>query len=929
MYEGKFPRYETCRRMGYLLSAIFGLVLAGQPIQAQDEAGPIEEITVTGSLIKREQSSQIVTTVDSEEIELRGATSAVEILDSITTGQAPLLTSNVAAAFNPGYMNFANLRSLGPQSTLILLDGRRIVREPYGGQAVNLNIVPTALLDSVDVLSDGASSIYGSDAIAGVINFRTFEDLEGLEYYVHSMNPVEPGGAQVKGSIAAGFGNLAQDGYNVYIGATWRDREEIRGPERGFLHEEPRADKGQRVTPGRLEAEPGNVRQDSAGIGGHGLNPWPGCDPPIQLSNGAGACYLSTLGRDFIVMSGEEQQSLTAKLTAEVFDDHVFSAQYFHAWSEIFNTFGPGRRSETVPTDSPYYPGGGLIPAIPGQDLSAPVRTHNAQVGYRNNRTNKIDDWANRFMASLEGTMGSVDYELWGLHSEAVTTIANQSYRPRLNDGVPGLNGAPFINPFTGFEEQSPEAQAFILENDLGVVENRRGESDLTSGGLTLSGDALEMAAGPLSYAVALEFQEESIFFQQLPVRELFGAAIAADEHGEHDVFSVSGELLVPVTDQVEINASVRYDDYSDAGTTTNPKLLVDWNVTPNVNLHASANTGFRAPTLYDVFRQTSYSFTSANPVQADPLRCDQSTDPWTPVYPAEDDFFHVCRGQYSTLRGGNKNLEPEESTVFAVGTDLTFELGAGRLNLRLDYWDYNVEEVIGPIDVIAIFEDLDRFGHLLIRCNDLPPEDIELGLTITCGEVAGGPNRIGAIEQFLQNLGTVNTSGFDIKGRWDQEFANGLSLGVTYNATIVDEYEQQRYQGDGFNSRLGTFLGTAGPVFEYQHYLAATLRRDNWSVRAQHRNKSSYNDCNSACGIRDPAFHNEVDAYGLVDLAGTWRFNDNLALTLHVLNALDTDPPFTNNARQGSALSANIDTRYTDSRGRSFGLTLRGNFQR
>ncbi|MDE0000755.1 MAG: TonB-dependent receptor, partial [Rhodospirillaceae bacterium] len=141
------------------------------------------------------------------------------------------------------------------------------------------------------------------------------------------------------------------------------------------------------------------------------------------------------------------------------------------------------------------------------------------------------------------------------------------------------------------------------------------------------------------------------------------------------------------------------------------------------------------------------------------------------------------------------------------------------------------------------------------------------------------------------------------------------------------NEYEQQRYPGDGFHSRLGAFLGTQGPVFEYQHYLAATLSRDNWNVRAQHRHKSSYGDCNSACGIA-AEYHNEVDAYGLVDLAGTWRFNDRLAMTLHVLNVLDTDPPFTNNARQGSALSANIDTRYTDPRGRSVGVTLRGNFE-
>ena len=193
MFEFRFSHSYTLWHTGCLASALLGLVLATQSVLAQDEAGAIEEITVTGSLIKREESSQLVTSIDSEEIELRGATSAVEILDAITTGQAPLLTSNVASAFNPSYTNFANLRSLGGQSTLVLLDGRRIVREPFSGRAVNLNIVPTSLLDAVDVLSDGASSIYGSDAIAGVINFRTFDALEGIEYYVHSSNPVEPG----------------------------------------------------------------------------------------------------------------------------------------------------------------------------------------------------------------------------------------------------------------------------------------------------------------------------------------------------------------------------------------------------------------------------------------------------------------------------------------------------------------------------------------------------------------------------------------------------------------------------------------------------------------------------------------------------------------------------------------------------------------
>ena len=223
------------------------------------------------------------------------------------------------------------------------------------------------------------------------------------------------------------------------------------------------------------------------------------------------------------------------------------------------------------------------------------------------------------------------------------------------------------------FEDQPSDAQSFILANDLGVVENRHGESDLTSAGLTISGDALEMAAGPLSYAFALEFQEESIFLQDLPVRRMAGLRVQPDQMGERDVLSVSGEVLIPLSDQFEINASLRYDDYSDAGATTNPKILLDWNLTPNFNLHASANTGFRAPTLFDVFAPNRYAFTTANPVQADPDRCNRSTNPWTPVFPGEDDFFP--RLSRPVLDVARRKQEPRSGDLDGLRCGYRFQL--------------------------------------------------------------------------------------------------------------------------------------------------------------------------------------------------------------------------------------------------------------
>jgi len=924
---------NTTRKLSVsLFSAFLWLgYTSGYAQEDEPDDEPVMEIVTTGTLIKREQSSQLVTTINSDDFESRGATSAIEILEQITTGQPPSLTSNVASAFNPSFSNFANLRSLGPTSTLVLMDGRRIVREPFTGQGVNLNIVPTAMLSAVDVLSDGASSIYGSDAIAGVINFRTFDEVEGFRYYLHSMNPVESGGEQMKAEIALGFGSLAEDGYNIYFGGTIRDREEIRGPDRDFLVEEPRADRGQNPIPRRLEATPGNVRQPSAGIGGDGLNPFPACNPPFQLSDGAGACYTSLLGQNFIVSNGEEQESIIASLTASIDDDHIVSAQYFHSWSNIFNEINPGRANWTIPTNSPYYPGAGIIPAIPGQDLAADVELRNASRAWENRRTNEVDDWANRFLASLEGTVSGLDYEVWGLYSESVNEIGSFLY---LDEGTqPAVEGSfddgsdpgVWINPFTDFEGQTPEAQDWIRSREIGQAKTQRGESSLANFGVNLAGEALQLSHGPVGYALALEYLDEDIMLEDLPVKFAAGQTVNPTERGQRDVWSVTGEVLIPILDNFEVNASLRYDDYSDVGDTTNPKILLSWNTTENVNLHASYNTGFRAPTLFDTFRLPGFGLTAPSPLTADPERCDTSVDPFVPLFPAEDDFFDVCRGQYRTLVGGNKNLKPEESTAFAVGADFQFGLGDGLFTVGVDYWDYELEEVIGSITPVAIFGNLDAFGSFIIRCNDVAPNELEE--TFTCEEDPGGPNRIGFVEQFLQNLGTTRTSGFDVKASWDTTLRGGSSIGITYNATFVNEYEFQRFAGDGFNDRAGQIVDpNILAVFEYQHFISASWTSDKWRVRLQNRYQSSYDDCNELCGI-DEEFWNEVDAYTLFDVSATYVLNESLAATLHVNNVFDEEPPFVNGGR-GTALTGSRDIRNTDPRGQSFGITLKGEFR-
>lgn len=182
---------------------------AAAPGRNSQATSPLEEIVVTGSLIKRtEVSSQLVTAIAAEEIARRGATNATDILSAVAQNQ-PIEVPNSFMAAGTGLASYASLRSLGSESTLVLFNGRRIVNNPYKNKAVDLNTVPIALIDRVDVLSDGASSIYGSDAIAGVINFITHDEMQGVRLSANTLQPEEPGGEAYSGSATVGFGSLA------------------------------------------------------------------------------------------------------------------------------------------------------------------------------------------------------------------------------------------------------------------------------------------------------------------------------------------------------------------------------------------------------------------------------------------------------------------------------------------------------------------------------------------------------------------------------------------------------------------------------------------------------------------------------------------------------------------------------------------------
>jgi len=336
-----------------LLGASMILPAAAQAQNATEKsrnaAAELEEVVITGSLIKRDESSLLVTTVGSEELTERAATNALDVLTAVAQNQ--VLSTSSDGVREGALINLANLRTLGPENTLVLVNGRRMVNNPIFDNGVDLNTIPTALLESVDVLADGASSIYGSDAVAGVINFRMRRDFQGIQYSGHALSPSAAGGDVRNASLAGGIGSLSEDGWNLVAGVNWREQDRIRSADRAYSATSDRRDRGVNLL--LAQPFPANVTQPATpGFGTR--NPYP-CNPPALVPLATGGCALDpdAIGQ-IDIQNPEEQVSVYTRYTQQL-GEHRLSAEYIRATSKISNALSGARIINlSMPNTNPF-----------------------------------------------------------------------------------------------------------------------------------------------------------------------------------------------------------------------------------------------------------------------------------------------------------------------------------------------------------------------------------------------------------------------------------------------------------------------------------------------------------------------------------------------------------------------------------------------
>ena len=589
---------------GVLLTcALCATSLTSIPVAAQQlpAASPdvlpdaLPRVEVTGSAIRRVQSETAlpVQTISRAEIEKTGVTTAAELMGRVSANSNGLTDG---ASINVGGdqrgFNSANLRGIGTSSTLVLLNGRRMANfaSPGDDSGVDLNNIPAAALERVEVLLDGASALYGTDAIGGVINFITRKDFQGLEANVYVGTTDEGGAGKRTASISAGRGVLERDGYNVFAVADFQRTNSLSTSQRSFI---PGLQVEQRL--GHLLSgytSPANIRLTSAQrdhlqetgflINGQPITnrlinlSVPGCAPPANVylpagTGGVDACTYNYMG-DTELYPKSEKASLLSRAVIKLGGSHQAYAEVALSRAKTDYTGSSARVTGYIDYSRvPQLAGTGLDQLdddIPGE-LELRMRLNEA-----GQRTSTLTSEGVRVVVGLTGTLGGWDYDTAYNHS--VNTVKDRDTHGYVlyNELLEGIADGR-INPFG---PSGPEGQALIDSIQVDdVVRRARGTLDAVD--FKFSRALMPLAGGDLAVAIGGEARREKNAFT--PSALLLSDNInndAAPEGGRatsdsRDVAALYGEVLVPFAKQWEAQLSARYDHYEKVGGAASPKI--------------------------------------------------------------------------------------------------------------------------------------------------------------------------------------------------------------------------------------------------------------------------------------------------------------------------------------------------------------------
>ena len=903
-----------------------GLVLPVSPAAAQSNPAEakVERVEVTGSSIKRidAETALPVQVLSRDDIQRSGVSNAEQLLKMVTATSTLGASSvaNTGAGGGQGGTNsvsLISLRGLGSARTLVLINGRRSA--PAGGSsAVDISTIPVSAIERVEVLKDGASAVYGSDAVAGVVNFILRRDVKGVELSVTAGMPTRSGGGrELKASVFGGFGDFDSDRYSVTGGVSLLKVNPIFGSDRSFarnINVENQLDKTSTTAfPANIRLPNGTLRSANhpdcgafsivspllPGLCRYDNAPYIALQPESELANFTLNGRYNLGGDTEVYAETSLTRGKTLNTTQHVLINgaalpagHPYIASLTNLINTQYSTLPAAQVTQLrslvgnawalLPPSSPYYPTAfANANSLQGQPLVLLFRS--IPTGVR-----KTEDIAHntRIVTGLRGTALGWDYDAGILYGRnKITTNLTQGwtdttkYLNLLNTGV--------INPF------GATASAAALDAAMGSNYNGNlvvTETGVTGVNATASRELFNLPAGVVHLALGGELRKEALDIVPSDANRQFlisgfgapGVPLSA----RRNVTSAFAEMNLPLLKGLEGDVAVRYDKYEKVGSTTNPKASLRWQPLEQVLVRASVGTGFRAPTLVDQYSPEARGITTNG--SRDLVRC-----------PIGTSGLIDCSTQFVTIGGGNPALQPEKSksTTLGVVYEPTKDYSIG-----VDAYRVEVKDVIRTgLTTATILGDPVRYASYIVR----GPSD---------GNASGvGP--ITGILLSLTNLGKSIVSGIDLdlKGRvMNGEFGK---LTLRMNGTYVSKYDQQNLDGSytsSINNPAASTVGI-GVVLRWRHTASATWESGPWLATLAQNYQVGYRDLRTSLQAATVTPRN-VGSYQTLDAQAGYTGIKDMKFTLGVKNLLDKNPPYTN---YGAGFVGSYDLSYTDVRGR------------
>ncbi|MFO1398353.1 MAG: TonB-dependent receptor [Burkholderiales bacterium] len=869
-------------------------------------------VNVTGSNIKRvdTETAAPIETITRADIQASGLQTISDVVRQITANN----NGTVSPSFTNGFSasgSAVSLRGLGPNNTLVLLNGRRLANfglaEDAHASYVDLQQIPFDAVERIEVLKDGASAIYGTDAVAGVVNVILRQQYTGLTATATAGTTYNGEGNQYKGAITFGTGDLTRDRYNLFVTLDGqrqdaypsnRARDYVGSNDLRFMGL-PDSRPG---SPTSISASSllGNVRPVAAGNPNGPAGPYRSLPGECAAVNQDGA-FCRWERKDYTDLSPAiDRFNVFARGTYRLAEsvEAYADLSYFDVRTD---TRGPPTSTRAIwydPSRQSIQSSLNIYLPVGHPDNPFSANGQFARLYYTDGALGgssaSYDTGTQRYLLGVKGTTSGWDWDVAGLYirSDTDVTRRNTYSYSRLLQGLAGagpygyyrIGAAASLNDPAVYDWIAPDRSYTAVAQDT-VVDAKA------------SRDVYALAGGNLALAVGYEFRREELSNPGLPGQDTgdvvgLGYAVA---FGARNVNAIYAELYAPLLKNLEVTAALRYDDYSDAGGTTNPKVGIKWTALPSLVLRGTWQTAFRAPGLYET-GSTGAAFGLAT----DPVRC-----PVTGL-PAD------CNATGLGLLVGNPDLKPETSTTYTLG--VIWEPAAG-LSTALDYWNIRVDGRIASTDNPVLVRDT----------NNLP----------------GIPNS-GTILYALVpwvNASNIKTDGIDLDVVWRQSLREWGNLTTELQWTHVFRYSQTfpdgtTYRYDGTQGDVG--VGSSGGTPSDRINLILGWSRGPWNVTGTLRYISDYQsvayrgaqddpDVGCLSTLDGPTCH--VPSFTTLDLAAQYTGFKNWQVFGSIVNVFNRIAPF-NPAAVGNSVNYNYNYAFTGATGMQFNLGARYTFE-